>query len=108
MFPATLLVDYKKVGSTAWEVSYRSVDAGTVPAGANNFDAQAVSNIKNPYSTMHADNMNALYLIHQTVIDKGVILSFEYQKMRIKNQGLTNLTSKDLGSTYMMKLEYFY
>jgi hypothetical protein len=90
-------------------VSYRSVDAGAIPDGAGGFDTMAAAYAAKPYSIMKGtDNVNVLYLAYQNVVTKNVIASLEYQDFKIKNKGLTNLSSDNLDKTYMMKLEFFY
>lgn len=110
IFPAVNLVNPTKVGSDAWMVSYRSIDAGTIPGGAGAFDVTAVANTNQPYNVfLHAtDNVNVLYLAYQNVVAKNVIASLEYQDFKIKNKGLTDLNSNQLNKTYMAKLEFFY
>ena len=110
IFPAVNLVNPTKVGSDAWMVSYRSIDAGTIPGGAGAFDVTAVANTNQPYNVfLHAtDNVNVLYLAYQNVVAKNVIASLEYQDFKIKNKGLTDLNSNQLDKTYMAKLEFFY
>lgn len=109
-----LLVRPNKVGANAWAVGYRSVDPGALPSGAGGFDTTAVSYalptspVFNTY--MHGtDNVNALYLAWQTVVDKNVVLSFEYQDFKIKNRTLTpSLTSDKLDTTYMAKVDCYF
>ncbi|WP_371377914.1 S-layer homology domain-containing protein [Sporomusa aerivorans] len=110
IFPAVNLVNPSKVGSDAWMVSYRSIDAGAIPGGAGAFDVTAVANTAQPYNIyLHGtDNVNVLYLAYQNVVAKNVIASLEYQDFKIKNRGLTDLTSNKLDKTYMMKIEFFY
>jgi hypothetical protein len=110
IFPAVNLVNPAKAGTDAWMVSYRSIDAGTIPNSAGAFDVTAVANTAQPYNVfLHAtDNVNVLYLAYQNVIAKNVIASLEYQDFRIKNKGLTDLSSDKLDKTYMMKIEFFY
>lgn len=110
IFPAVNLVNPTKVGSDAWMVSYRSIDAGAIPGGAGAFDVTAVANTNQPYNVfLHAtDNVNVLYLAYQNVVAKNVIASLEYQDFKIKNKGLTDLNSNQLDKTYMAKLEFFY
>ncbi|HEY3424333.1 MAG TPA: S-layer homology domain-containing protein [Negativicutes bacterium] len=110
IFPAVNLVNPAKVGTDAWMVSYRSIDAGTIPNSAGAFDVTAVANTAQPYNVfLHAtDNVNVLYLAYQNVIAKNVIASLEYQDFRIRNKGLTDLSSDKLDKTYMAKIEFFY
>ena len=110
IFPAVNLVNPTKVGSDAWMVSYRSIDAGAIPGGVGAFDVTAVANTNQPYNVFtHAtDNVNVLYLAYQNVVAKNVIASLEYQDFKIKNKGLTDLNSNQLDKTYMAKLEFFY
>lgn len=110
LYPAVNLVNPVKKGSDAWLVGYRSIDPGAIPNGAGGFDQTAVANPAQPYNvTTHGtDNVNVLFLAYQNVIAKNVILSLEYQDFKIKNQGLTSLSSDKLDKTYMMKFEIFY
>ncbi|HEY3424266.1 MAG TPA: S-layer homology domain-containing protein [Negativicutes bacterium] len=109
-YSAVNFVNPAKVGTDAWLVSYRSLDAGAVPSGAGGLDTTGVAYPTNSYSAFtHAtDNVNVLYLAYENVVAKNVILSLEFQDFKIKNKGLTNLSSNDLDKTYMMKLEFFY
>jgi hypothetical protein len=110
LYPAVNLVNPAKVGTDAWMVSYRSVDAGAIPSGAGGYDTTAVASPSQAYNvfTHGTDNVNALYLAYQNVIAKNVLLSLEYQDLKIKNRGLTSLTDDQLDKTYMMKFEFFY
>lgn len=110
LFPAVNLVNPANAGDDAWMVSYRSVDAGTLPSGAGGFDTTAVANPGQPYSvfTHTTDNVNALYFAYQKVVAKNVLASFEYQDIKLKNRGLTGLPNSQLDKTYMLKIEYFY
>lgn len=110
LYPAVNLVNPAKVGTDAWMVSYRNIDAGTIPSGAGAFDVTAVADPTQPYSvfTHGTDNEKVLFLAYQNVIAKNVLVSLEYQDFKIKNRGLTNLPSDRLDKTYMMKLEFFY
>lgn len=110
-FSGVNLVNPVKKGTDAWMVSYRSVDPGALPDGAGGFDTMAVAYAgpTKPYSIMKGtDNVNVLYLAYQNVVAKNVVASLEYQDFKIKNRGLTALTSDNLDKTYMMKLEFFY
>ncbi len=110
-FSAKNLVDYKKKGDFGWSVSYRSVDAGAVPNGAGGFDAQAVANPTDRYNTFTkgTDNIKGLFVALQSTVSKNVIWTIEGQDLKIKNRNLaTDLTSSNLGKTYMTKLEFFY
>ncbi len=110
LYPAVNLVNPANAGDDAWMVSYRSVDAGTIPSGAGGYDTTAVANPGQPYSvfTHTTDNVNVLYFAYQKVVAKNVLASFEYQDIKLKNKGLTDLPSNQLDKTYMLKLEYFY
>ena len=109
-YPAGYLVDWKKPGTNAWAVIYRSVDSGAIPYGVRGFDQTAITESTDHYSmtNLATDNINAWYLVYQNVLQKGIILSLEYQDMKVKNLNVTNLTNSNLGQTYMAKLEYFY
>lgn len=110
LYPAVNLVSPAKAGSDAWMVGYRSIDPGAIPNGAGGFDQTAVGNLAQPYnvSTHGTDNVNVLFLAYQNVIAKNLIASLEYQDFKIKNRGLTTLSSDKLDKTYMMKFEFFY
>ncbi|HWR39300.1 MAG TPA: S-layer homology domain-containing protein [Patescibacteria group bacterium] len=109
-YSAANLVNPSKVGSDAWMISYRSIDAGAIPNGAGGFDTMAVANPAQPYNifTHGSDNVNVLFLAYQKVWSKNTIMSLEYQDFRIKNRNLTNLASSNLDKTYMTKFEFFY
>lgn len=109
-FSGVNLVNPAKKGTDAWMISYRSVDPGALPDGAGGFDTMAVAYVATrPYSIMKGtDNVNVLYLAYQNVVSKNVVASLEYQDFKIKNRGLTTMTSDNLDKTYMMKLEFFY
>ncbi|MBU2700976.1 hypothetical protein Ga0466249_002087 [Sporomusaceae bacterium BoRhaA] len=104
------LVDVKKQGDNAWAVSYRSIDAGALPSGGGGFDTTAVAYAPQPYNvfTHASDNVNVLYVSYENVLMPNVLLSLEWQDFKIKNQGLTNLTSKNLDKCWMVKFEFFY
>lgn len=110
LYPAVNLVNPANKGASAWMVSYRSIDPGTIPNNAGAYDVTAVANIAQPYNVFtHAtDNVNVLYLAYQNVVAKNVLLSLEYQDFKIKNRALTDLTSDQLDKNYMMKFEFFY
>jgi hypothetical protein len=109
-FPGVMLVDVRKPGTDAWAIQYRSIDPAAIPAGLGGWDNTSVAYVTNPYNvyTHPSDNVNVLYLAYQTCLDKGFALSFEYQNFKIKNQNVTNLKSKNLDQTYMVKMEFFY
>lgn len=106
----SLLVNPAKRGSDAWSISYRSVDPGAIPASAGGFDNTAIAyNQAYNVFTHGTDNVNALYLVYQNVIDKNVVLSFEWQKYRIKNRALVSgMTGNDLDTTFMTRLDYYF
>jgi len=104
-YPTANIVNPAEAGENAFMVGYRSVDAGAVPYGAGGFDATAVNDVVGNNTT---DNVKALYLAYQNVIEKNVLLSLEYQNMKYKDQGLTGLSGDGLDKTYMAKLEFFY
>lgn len=106
-----LLVRPTEKNANAWAIIYRSVDPGAIPAGAGGFDTTSVSYNATKYNTyMHGtDNVKALYLVWQTVMDKNVVLSFEYQDFKIKNRSMaTLLTSDKLDTTYMAKVDCYF
>ncbi|WP_312201693.1 S-layer homology domain-containing protein [Anaerospora hongkongensis] len=112
-YSAAPLVIPAKVGSDAWSVSYRSVDAGALPSGAGGFDTTAVANYDVPPTSINVftkatDNVDVLFLAYQKVVAKNVVASLEYQDFKLKNKGLTNLSSDALDKTYMAKFEFFY
>lgn len=112
-YSAAPLVIPAKVGTDAWSVSYRSVDAGALPSGGGGFDTTAVANYDVPPTkinvfTKATDNVNVLFLAYQKVVAKNVVASLEYQDFKLKNRGLTNLSADELDKTYMAKFEFFY
>lgn len=104
------LVNRTKKGDNAWGIIYRSADPGAVPGGAGGFDTTAVSYNSSVYSPYlrGTDNSNALYLVYQTVLDKNVILSFEWQDFNVKNRAITTLTDRKLDTMFMTKLDYYF
>lgn len=117
-YPILNMVDYRKPGTDAWMVSYRSVDAGTLPTNAGGFDTTCTSYTGNttgsgwgnynPY-TKGTDNVNVLYLAYQKVLAKNMIMSMDYQNFKIKDMSLTSgLNGSKLDQTYALKFEYFY
>ncbi|WP_371381092.1 S-layer homology domain-containing protein [Sporomusa aerivorans] len=110
MYQAVGLVNPNKVGTDAWMVSYRSVDAGAIPSGAGGFDTTSVARPGESYNvfTHSTDNVKAWFLAYQNVVAKNVVLSLEYQDYKIKDRSLTSLTNDKLDKTYMMKFEFFY
>ncbi|TWH47278.1 S-layer homology domain-containing protein [Sporomusa sp. KB1] len=109
-YNAVNLVNPQNIGTDAWMASYRSIDAGAIPSGATGFDTMANAYAAQPYSVFtHAtDNVNVLFLAYQKVIDKNVVMSLEYQDFKIKDRGLTNLTSKQLDKTYKAQITLYY
>ncbi|MDT8902582.1 S-layer homology domain-containing protein [Anaeroselena agilis] len=105
------LVNRKKVNDAAWAIIYRSAMAGALPSGAGGFDTTGVAYpgpVFSPY-LRGTDNLTALYLVYQTVIDKNVILSFEWQDFKVKDRALTpSLTGNRLDTTFMTKLDYYF
>lgn len=59
-------------------------------------------------SAISTDNVNAWLVGYEKVVARSIILSLECQEFKVKELGLTNLASDNLGKTYMIKLEYFY
>jgi hypothetical protein len=108
--PIASMVKPQDVGTDAWGVSYRSADPGAEPTGINGYNTSSVEYSSNPYSVYNkpSDNVNALYVGYEKVVSKGVVLSFQYQDYKIKNKGLTSLSSSSLEKTYMMRWEFFY
>lgn len=106
----SLLVNPAKRGTDAWSISYRSVDPGAIPASAGGFDNTAIAyNQSYNVFTHGTDNAKAIYLVYQNVIDKDVVLSFEWQKYKIKNRALVSgMTSDDLDTTFMTRLDYYF
>ncbi len=109
-YSAVPLVNPEKVGTDAWSVSYRSLDPGATPSGAGGFDTTAVAYTTNPYNifTHGNDNVKGLFLAYQKVAAKNMVMSLEYQDIKLKNKSLTTLPSDSLDKTYMMKCEFFY
>ena len=110
-YPATLLVDKDKKGNSAWAISYRSVAAGTIPSGVGGFDDTAVGRPSDGYNVYlrGTDNENGLYLTWQTVLEKDVVLSLEWQDLKLKNRALaSNFTSDQIDKTFQGKLEFFF
>jgi hypothetical protein len=108
--PIASMVKPQDVGTDAWGISYRSADPGAEPSGINGYNTSSVAYSSNPYSVYNkpSDNVNALYVGYEKVVSKGVVLSFQYQDYKIKNRGLTGLSSSPLEKTYMMRWELFY
>jgi hypothetical protein len=111
--PANNLTDLMKPGSDAWLVGYRSMGAGSVPNGIGGYDSTVVSNGgQSLTSTSHAsDNVNAWYFVYQNTLAKNVLLTFEYQDIRIKDHSLVSTTvlpGNSLDKTIMVKFEFFY
>jgi hypothetical protein len=109
-YPAGYIVDWKKPGTSAWAVSYRSIDSGAIPYGVRAFDQTAITESTDQYSmtNLASDNAKAWYLIYQNVLEKGLIMTLEYQNMKVKNLNVTGLTDSKLGQTYMVKFEFYY
>lgn len=109
-YPILPIVDPMKKGTSAWVVSYRSADAGVIPANIQGLQSSMVGYSGNPYSVVSRtdDNVNAFLLGYESVLRKGVVLSLDYQDYKIKNQSLTDLPSKNLDKFYQMRLEFFY
>lgn len=109
-YPVTLLVKPGMKGTGAWAISYRSVDPGAIPSNAGGFDTTAIAyNQAYNIYTHGTDNVKALFLTYQHVLDKNIVLSLEYQDYKIKNRGLVpSLNGDQLDRTFMTKLEYFF
>jgi hypothetical protein len=110
-FPVNLLVDKNKKGTSAWAVSYRSVDAGTIPGGVGGFDYSAIGRTADLYNVyLHGtDNVKALYLAWQTVLQKNVVMTFEWQDLKVKNKALVpNFSSDQIDRTLQGKFEFFF
>lgn len=110
-YNAVNLVDKSKSGTDAWMIGYRSIDAGAVPHGVGGFNTIGVAYVpNNPYSvfTHGTDNVNVWSFVYQNVVRKNVIMTLEYQDFRIKDQSLTNLTSKKLDKTFKAQFEFWY
>jgi hypothetical protein len=109
-YNSNMLVDKTKKGADGWMVSYRSIDAGAIPNAVGGFNTMGVAYAADPYSvfTHASDNVNVLYLAYQKVLRQNVVMSLEYQDFKIKDLGLTNLSSKDLGQTYQAKFQFWY
>ncbi len=105
------LVQPTKIGNSAWAIIYRSVDPGAIPNGAGGFDTTAIANATGPYNLyLHGtDNQKTLYLVYQTVVDKNVVLSFEWQDAKVKNRSIAPaLTSDSLDKTFMTKIDCYF
>jgi hypothetical protein len=111
-YNAVNLVDKTKPGTDAWLIGYRSIDAGAVPNAVGGFNTIGVAYAgpTNPYSIFnHAtDNVNVWSFVYQNVLRKNVIMTLEYQDFKIKDQSLTNLSSKELDKTFKAQFEFFY
>jgi hypothetical protein len=105
------LLKLNDVGKTAFSIGYRSIDPGALPANSGGFDSTAVAYLQNYTVFTHSsDNQNAWYFVLQNCIDKNVLVSFEYQDIRVKNLGMFNSPTfpKNLDKTYMFKVECFF
>lgn len=109
-YSSALLVDPSKKGSDAWSVSYRSVEPGTLPSGGGGFDTLAVAYPSQPYNvfTHGTDNVDAWFLAYEKVVMKNIVLSLEYQDIKVKDRALTSLGSSKLDKCFMTKFEFFY
>ena len=109
-YPVTLLVKPTMKGTGAWAISYRSVDPGAIPSNAGGFDTTAIAYNQAYNIFSHGtDNVKAIYLTYQHVLDKNVVLSLEYQDFKIKNRSMVaGMSGDQLDRTFMTKLEYFF
>jgi len=102
------MVNPAKKGTDAWMIQYRSIDPGAFAPGSGNFDTVAVANTgAYNFYTKGSDNVNAFFLAYSKVVAKNVVASLEYQDLRIKDKGVTSLTS-GTDKTYQAKIELFY
>ncbi|WP_378954427.1 S-layer homology domain-containing protein [Pelosinus sp. sgz500959] len=86
------IVDYKKPHTDAFALSYRSVEKGAVPNGDGfafgkvgtsplyKFNGNAVNG-----SAM--DNLKGYFFTYENVIAKNIVLSIEYQDLKVKDSG---------------------
>lgn len=109
-YNAGMLVDKTKKGMDGWMVSYRSIDAGAIPNAVGGFNTMGVSYSTDPYNifTHATDNVNVLFLAYQKVLRENVVMALEYQDFKTRDQGLTNLSSKQLDKTYQAKFTFWY
>jgi len=112
-YPATIyMVDAKKQapGASAWAVQYRSIEAGATAASQQPFITTSYSNSFNaPYNVYTKnDNQTTVAFVYQNVLEKNLLFTAEVQDYKVKNLGLTNLTSKELDRTYKAQLTWFW
>ena len=109
-YNASNLVDVEKPGTSGWAIGYHVSDPGAIPTNMGGFDTVTVAYASQPYSTFtHAtDNTKALYFAYQYTLKKNVLLSIDYADFKIKNRGLTNLSSDELDKCFSMRIQFFF
>jgi len=109
-YPASFLVDAKKQapGTYGWAIQYRSIEAGATAASQQPFITTSYSNsFYAPYDVyLKNDNQTTLEFVYQSVLEKNLMFTFECQDYKVKNLGLTNLTSKELDRTYKVQFTW--
>lgn len=119
LYPIANLVNVKKPGTDAWVISYRSIDAGTLPAGIGGFSMMTSQSYTSSITdsgwgnynayTKATDNVNAWYFAYQKVLAKNFLISFDYQIINLNDLSVTSgLSGKALDKCFLMKLEFFY
>ncbi|QDR83484.1 S-layer homology domain-containing protein [Sporomusa termitida] len=109
IYGAANLVNPVQVGTDAWMVSYRSLDAGVSPSGAGGWDTGTVAYATQLNAfTKASDNVKCLSLAYQKVIAKNVLMSLEYADFKLKNKTLAGLNSDSLDKNTQVKFEFFY
>lgn len=109
-YNASNLVDVEKAGTSGWAICYHVSDPGAIPTNMGGFDTVTVAYAAQPYSTFtHAtDNTKAWMFAYQYTLKKNVLLSLDYADFKIKNRGLTNLSSDQLDKCYSARIQFFY
>jgi hypothetical protein len=104
------LVDPSKEHTDAWMISYRDVEAGTIPDYCGGFSTMGVAYPAQPYSIfMHAtDNVKAWFVAYQSVLAKNCVLALEYQNFRFKDKSLTGASSNKMDETYKAQMTFYY
>jgi hypothetical protein len=112
-YPAQIfMVDAKKdkPGTSAWALSYRSVEPGATASSQQPYLVTSYSYQYNtPYDVeLKSDNNTNLTFVYENVLEKNLLFLAEYMNYNVKNMALTNLTSKHLDQTYKIQFTWFW
>lgn len=110
IYPAVDIADYKKPGNSAWVISYRSIEAGSISNGQQPFittdPANGWAGQYNIYTKM--DNTTGLLVAWQKCIAKNILFTTEVQDIKVKNKALTTLAESKMDRTYKAQFDFLF